>query len=87
MIILAFVLLVLAAFWVAAILTGKIAGRAADQGMYVGMLSPKDPEPEKSVERALRHQRTEGSISRQLLRWWPLPVLAVVAAIVIFSTA
>jgi hypothetical protein len=76
---------VLPAMWLGVVITGSLFGRAARQGMYMGMVSPRDPNQEQSIDKGLRQQRAQGRLSAALLRWWPLPLTSVVAGIVVLA--
>jgi hypothetical protein len=65
------------------LLAGRLFGRAADENMYMGMVSPRDPNQEQSRPRGLRQQRTQGRVAAALLRWWPLPLASFAGAVIL----
>lgn len=78
---------VLPAVWISIVITGLIFGRAADQGMFMGMVSPRDPHQQDSIKKGLRQQRTQGRLASVLLPWWPLVLASVIAGVIVLVTS
>ena len=81
------VLFVLPFAWAAAVASLLLLGRAGRQGLFVGMISPKDSDSERSVRRGLRQQNAQGKAGRVLIRFWPLAGLSLIAGIVVLVAA
>lgn len=62
---------------------GWLFGRAGDQGLFMGMLSPRAPKEEADafVAKAICQQQRQGALGRALWRAWPLAVIALAVAV------
>ena len=87
MTILGLALLLLPAVWVGVVAAGWLFGRAADQGMYMGMASPQDPDQQRSIKRGIGQQKAQGRLASVLLRWWPLALASSVAGVIVLVTS